>query len=523
MANLQTFASSRGPIADTVNRAGGKAFALTPKQALAQYAVTGFFGQTYYASGQEQLKEALELAGKCDPEYIAKVALYARKVGMKDMPAFLCAHLTTRGVEGRAALSAAWKAIDNARMLRNFVQIIRSGQLGRRSLGTFPRRLVREWLLSRRPDQLFYQSVGDKPSLADVIKMVHPKPPNDEYRAIFAYLLGKKEVGLESPKRKKTLLPKLVKDFESWKKGGEGLPPPVPFQMLTGLPLNTENWTEIARNAKWMMTRMNLNTFKRHGVFEDKEMVSLVAERLRNEELIRKARQFPYQMLMAFKHADAPHEITEALQDALEISVSNVPKIEGDIVICPDVSGSMRWGGTGGRQSKVRYLDIAALFAAALLKTNPRAKMLPFSDRLYLERPGTGVNPRDSLASITRRIEELGGGGTDCSLPLRYLNKYRERADAVIYISDTESWLDDRRYYGNSTGTMVEFIALKKQCPDMKMVCIDLEPNRSTQAPPDKDILNVGGFSDSVFDVVKTFLEENDPDQWVKMIEHGEC
>ena len=34
------------------------------------------------------------------------------------------------------------------------------------------------------------------------------------------------------------------------------------------------------------MTRMNLNTFARHGVFESPEMVGMIAERLRNPELV---------------------------------------------------------------------------------------------------------------------------------------------------------------------------------------------------------------------------------------------
>ena len=38
--------------------------------------------------------------------------------------------------------------------------------------------------------------------------------------------------------------------------------------MLTALGLGRREWTAIARSAPWQMTRMNLNTFARHGVFE---------------------------------------------------------------------------------------------------------------------------------------------------------------------------------------------------------------------------------------------------------------
>ena len=39
-----------------------------------------------------------------------------------------------------------------------------------------------------------------------------------------------------------------------------------------------------------------------------------------------------------------------------------------------------------------------------------------------------------------------------------------------------------------------------------KLVCIDLQPYTTVQAPERSDILNVGGFSDAVFSVVAAFL-----------------
>ena len=44
------------------------------------------------------------------------------------------------------------RVIDSPKMLRNFVQIMRSGVVGRKSLGTLPKRLVRRWLEARTDD-----------------------------------------------------------------------------------------------------------------------------------------------------------------------------------------------------------------------------------------------------------------------------------------------------------------------------------------------------------------------------------
>jgi 60 kDa SS-A/Ro ribonucleoprotein len=121
-----------------------------PKHQLAQYAATGCLNRTFYVSAEGQLAKVLELCEQVDAEFIAKLAVFSRERGyMKDMPALLCAVLS---VKDRNLLNAIFpRAIDNARMLRNFVQIMRSGVVGRKSLGTAPKRMVREWLDARDP------------------------------------------------------------------------------------------------------------------------------------------------------------------------------------------------------------------------------------------------------------------------------------------------------------------------------------------------------------------------------------
>jgi 60 kDa SS-A/Ro ribonucleoprotein len=65
MASKTLFQSLRGalmPAADTRNEAGGIAYSLPPKHALAQYAATGCLNTTFYVSAEEQLATVLELS-----------------------------------------------------------------------------------------------------------------------------------------------------------------------------------------------------------------------------------------------------------------------------------------------------------------------------------------------------------------------------------------------------------------------------------------------------------------------------
>lgn len=514
MANKSLFMSLVGklvPAADARNEHHAPAYALTPKQALAQYAATGCLGATFYAGAGEQLAKVLELCELVEPEFIARTAVYARRRGlMKDMPALLLAVLAAKDV--RLLAQVFPRVVDNGKMLRNFVQIVRSGAAGRKSLGSAPKRLVREWLEARDAASVFRASVGQAPSFADIVKMVHPKPHDAEREALYGYLVGR-QFDAEA-------LPALVREFEAFKVGDRAHVPDVPFQMLTALDLGTAEWTAIARRAPWQMTRMNLNTFARHGVFAQPGLTELIARRLADPEQVRKARVFPYQLMVA--HASAgegvPAAVREALQDALEVALENVPRVEGKVFVCPDVSGSMQTPVTGhrpGSTTAVRCVDVAALVAAAVLRRNPTAEVLPFEHDVV---KGLYLNPRDSVLTNAQKLAAVGGGGTNCSAPLRLLNEHKTRADLVLYVSDYESWVDAKA--GRGTETMREWARFKQRNPRARMVCVDVQPYQTVQAAGSADVLNIGGFSDHVFEVVADFAAGRlGADHWVGVIE----
>lgn len=516
MVNKALFKATRGnalPMADTLNKAGGVAYRLAAEEALAQYAVTGCFNNTFYANADEQLDEVLALAHQVDALFITKLAVYARQTAhMKDMPALLLAVLSTRSPE--LFKQVFERVIDNGTMLRNFVQVMRSGVTGRKSLGTLPKRMVQNWFNDRSDAVLLNASVGTQPSLSDVLKMTRPRPQSAQREALYGYLIGKPvDAGL---------LPDCVQQYESFKQAGSGPMPDVDFRLLTAAPLQTEHWVQIARNAGWQMTRMNLNTFARHGVFGQKGMTQMIANRLRDEKLVRKARVFPYQLMAAFKMADdqVPAAVRDALQDAMEIALRNVPALDGHVYVCPDTSGSMGQPVTGyrkGASTKIRCVDVASLITAALLHGNRNAVAVPFDTQVH----DMYLNRRDSVLSNTGKLAALGGGGTDCSAPLRWLNQRTATVDLVVLISDNESWFDPASNNGwmarRATPVMREWVQIKQRNPQAKLVCIDLVPNAHTQAGNCPDILNVGGFSDAVFTVLAQFAKGNQH-QWLDQI-----
>jgi len=513
MANKNVFATIVGKLArktDAVNEAGGKAYSLTPKQALAQYAATGCLNGTFYASAEDQLETVLALCQEIETPFLAQTAIWCRQSGnMKDMPALLCAVLATRNI---ALLESIFpRVLDNGKMLRNFVQIVRSGVVGRKSFGTSVKRMIRNWLEGRSDGALFGDSIGQTPSIADVIRMVHPKPATAERAALYAYLIGRPYDVAK--------LPRIVRDYEAFKRGESVEVPDVSFQLLTALPLSRKDWIAIARNAQWQMTRMNLNTFARHDVFADEEVTKLIAARLANPQALARARAFPYQLMTAYAATGetVPRIVRDALQDAMEIATANVPEIDGKVFVCPDVSGSMSTAVTGyrkGATTTVRCIDVAALISAAIVRRNPSAEILPFEVGVVR----VDLNARDSVMTNAQKLAAVGGGGTNCSAPLALLNARKAKGELVIYVSDNESWADPQQ--GRGTAMMKEWNAFKARNPNARLVCIDLQPYATVQAYEREDVLNVGGFSDAVFTLVADFAAGKlSPEHWIGVIE----
>lgn len=551
MANKSVFGSaSRGkkprPVptdektkAPLRNSAGGLAYDLGARGALAQYCATGTMNGTFYSSAEDQLSKLLDLASKVDSDFIAKVAIYSRQNAfMKDTPALMLAILFARAASGDQTATHLFKTsfpvvIDNAKMLRNFVQMVRSGVTGRKSLGTMGKKAISAWFASRTADTVFASSVGSAPSLADVIKLARPASGSDAGKsAVFNYLLGKKDASVSDN------LPRLVKDFEAFKQSPRTAEvPKVPFEMLTSLDLGKKQWREIALNGKWHFVRMNLNTFARHGVLKDPEVVSALANKLRDEKEIRSARVFPYQLLMAFKstelNQDIPMELKLALQEAMEIATKNVPSFEGEVWVCPDVSGSMSSPVTGHRKgatTSVRCIDVAALVAASVLRTSPLANVLPFEQRVITN---LSLNPRDSVMTNAMKLASVGGGGTSVSSCLNHIlahtTRSRGKPSLIIIVSDNESWADrwlpqQHSLLGaRSTASENAWQQLKALSPDCKLVCIDIQPNSTTQVADERrHVLNVGGFSDQVFEVISAFAQGSDQKFWIEKIANCE-
>lgn len=497
------------PKANTRNASGGRAYSVTKEHELAQYVCTAFL------SNAAEADKIIELSKQCNPEFVARLAVYARQQGkMKDTPALLLATLAAQGELFWLGMSFNL-VIDNVKMLRNFVQIIQSGKTGRKSMGSAVRNMVRGWLASKTDEQLFRQSVGTSPSLADVVKMVHPRPKNKERETFFGWLLGKKY--------NKRYLNPLIKEYEAFKKNPSSDVPAVPFRMLTFLPLTTEQWSQIALQSGWDMVRQNLNTFERHEVFNNKDVVNQLIRKIVNPKQIRKYNNFPYQLLTAYRYTlgNVDMEVSNALEMATETATENIPNFENyssiwkGIAVCVDVSGSMQDPITGSREavggvtSKMRRVDGAALIASIIMRRNEHTTIVPFDVSF---RSDINIYKNKRIMETAERLS-VKGRATDCSSALAHLNNINYHGMLIVFLSDNESWYNDnpnllqaRWGMGKATKMAMEWQKFKTRNPWAKMVCIDLAANSSVQVVDSGSVLNICGWSDAMWGTVERFV-----------------
>ena len=573
MINRSLFSSSRDALA-TVNEAGGAAIKMGNEEALASFAHVGCLSNRFYTTAETELKTLLELCDKCDPTFIAKTAISARSVGfMKDTPAVLAAYLAAKDPQ---LLEKVFSRIcDNGKVLKKFVQVIRSGVVGKRGFGSVVKRAINNFLSSRTDSQLLYDSIGGEKevSLEDVLRMTHPRPADRSRAAMYSWLRGAKvtaDGGLEQEiryrkngtfitetrKYSSDELPQKLWDWISYKSNPVGDPPKVPIQMLMGMSdLTVANWEVIAKFMSWTEIRMNLNALLRHNAFDSPRIVEYVCRKLADPEEIARAKCFPYQLLAAainvgppvahpgyfnFSHvanchndkggkesdgAAMPKEVRIALELAMEEAIKNVPQIPGQVYVAVDTSGSMLTPITGHAYnmrnapppSKIKCIDVASLIASAIIRKNPMAKVMPFSTKVH---EGVVVDPMSSVFNNVAKLTALGGGGTACSEPLKLLNSQNAEGNTIIFISDYESWADNSE---KGTRMNEQWQIYKARCPAAKLICIDLIPRTNKQTKDDKDTLCVAGFGDVIFTIMEQFVNNKlSPEHFVGKIKEIE-
>jgi 60 kDa SS-A/Ro ribonucleoprotein len=488
-----------------VNHEGFPSFARTLEEQYLQVLLTNTLGHTFYASIGDNYADTKDVHQRMlarDPEFAARALVYARTQGtMRLQPIIGLVYLS---LADRTLFRAIFpRVIQTPGDLLDFVQIVRSKQI-RPGLGRMIKEEVNRWLngISEYHVIKYGSDAGSKLSLRDVLRLTHPQPQDEQRDALFLYLTDRQKWRDSYGERIAELLPQ-VHALEVLKQAENAVEiralieqGRLPYEVVTGaIKPDRETWQFLMRQMPYFALLRHLNTLQRAGVLADPATAAYVAERLANANALRKAKLLPFRLhaaWVAFEPAsEVEQSIKRALEQALEQAFVNLPPLPGVVAIAPDVSGSM--SGSINHPSKVRYIDVAAIFAGALLKASTKALVLPFETGVV----EVNIKPKLPLMQIVAKLAAIGGGGTAVSAPVSKLLKERAVVDVFIGITDNVEWATDT--YGGQ-GFLPTWRRYRQEvAPHAQAFLITIAPYRQVVAPPDEPGIHfVYGWADHV-------------------------
>lgn len=504
---LDKFNNRRNPYgkADSHNPEGFPSFRRSPEETYLQVLLTNTLSGTFYATESQLLKESLDLHAQMaaqDPAFMVRAIVYARREGlMRVQPIVGLAYLAK---SDRALLHRIFaNVIITPGDLADFVEIVRGGVVPG-GMGRSIKSAVNGWLNGLTEyHAIKYGTGGQGYSLRDILRVSHPKPLTEKQDAIFLWLTEREKWATDEAKRVAT---PQIDAFERLKRLEAGddqaaaraiiTEGRLPYEVVTGvIKPDLVTWAELMRQMPYLALLRHVNTLQRAGVLRHAEIAGYVAERLSSADALKRARVLPFQLFTAYRmfrpESPAEQKIAEALITAMEAAFVNMPDLGGDVCIAPDVSGSM--GGQIARNNAARFIDIAGIFTAALLKTIPTARVLPFETHVVDVR----LSARDSIMTTTDRLARIGGGGTAVSAPISYLLDKHVKVDTFIGITDNIEWATDQSGRLGFLAAWREYRS--KIAPEARAFLVTIAPYRHAIAPSSEpDVHYIYGWSDSV-------------------------
>jgi 60 kDa SS-A/Ro ribonucleoprotein len=158
-------------------------------------------------------------------------------------------------------------------------------------------------------------------------------------------------------------------------------------------------------------------------------------------------------------------------------------------------------GDRGSVSSAVQCSDVAALFAASILRENPQSRVISFDDSARFVR----LNSRDSIVTNAQSIKPYGSA-TNLPAALELIAESKTSVDLIVIFSDNQSWFTDNQKDGSSN-SMKWWRAIQAQNKNVKCVCVDIAPEETTSLQEGNNVYNIAGFSDAIFDLLKTIVE----------------
>ena len=405
-----------------LNSAGGYVYELDKWNRLDRFLILGSEGGTYYMGEKKLTKDnALNLLAciqEDGPRAVKRIVEVSDQgLAPKNDPAIFALALAASSPDvatRQVALSALPRVCRIPTHLFHFLEYCK----GNRGWGSTLKRAVQEWYNSQPVDNLAYQLVKyqqrDGWSNRDALRKSHPIAPEGEgssrnllYRWVTK---GTVSEGLE-----------IVSAFEEAKTASaaqlidlirkHNLPrEALPTEALT----HPGVWEALLEKMPYTAMLRNLGNMSKIGLLKPlSSAANLVAERLVDQERIKKGRVHPIAILLALKTYAQGHgfmgsgvwttvpKITNALDEAFYLAFKSLEPTNKRFLIALDVSGSMS-SACGGLP--ISCAEGAAAMALSIAKVEPNYYIYGFS-HVFKD---LGITPKMRLDDALKKIASSG-------------------------------------------------------------------------------------------------------------------
>lgn len=458
----------------TTNLAGGEAFAESPKLELVSILLTSFVKNQFYRDADDTVARLKELVVEIkDKEFVAKAAIYARtKFGMRSVSHVVARELARVSGEKwtrRFFNKIVYRVDDMLEIIAYYLE-----DNGGKPLTNAMKKGFRDAL--NRFDEYHlakYRKENSEVKLVDLFNLVHPIPDKNQAKSYKKLMEGK----LRATETWETKLTQAGQEAEDEEEKEE---------------LKAAAWKDLVMEGKigYFALLRNLRNIIEQAA--DDKVLDKAIELLTNETAIKKSLVLPFRFLTAIEEIEKiggakARKVIVALNKAVDISTSNVPKFEGTTLIALDESGSMDG----------KPMEIGSLFAAVLIKAN-NADLITFDNHARFR----NFNPTDSTLTIAEHIKRgFSGGGTNFHAIFEQAQASGEKYDRIIILSDMQAWV------GWSTPTSALRDYKKQTGANPHVFSFDLAGHGTLQFP-ENNVYALAGFSEKAFDIMK-LLEQD--------------
>lgn len=277
---------------------------------------------------------------------------------------------------------------------------------------------------------------------ADVIQLVHAEPKAPWQSDLFKYAMARrlKHTGGEAPsellamvQNQAQLRQRLANDKlfvpSDIDLSGAGMTWEDTLSLLGNRVSKAALWEAQIPSMGYMALLRNLRNFDEAHI--SKASVQLVIDRLTNPAEVARSKQFPYRFLAAYE-AVANLRWSQALDEAMNLSLRNLPELPGRSLVLIDTSASMQSGMSA--KSKMSHAKAAAVFGVALAMRN-QADLYGFASGVFKDNIPKGAS---LISEVSKFLAQTGcvGHGTEIALSLQ---RTYQGHDRVFVISDMQT------------------------------------------------------------------------------------